>query len=70
MVAIPSSYSKTFEKELIKNGFSIVIYANHMLRASYKAMKKTAMQILKNKRSFNIEKDISSVKEIITLKEE
>ena len=62
MIAIPSSYSKTFERELIKNSFSIVIYANHMLRASYKAMKSTAIQILKNKRSFNIEKNISSVK--------
>ena len=48
----------------------VLLFMKHMLRASYKAMKKTAMQILKNKRSFNIEKDISSVKEIITLKEE
>ena len=38
MIAIPSTYSKTYEKELIKNGFKIVIYANHLLRASYKAM--------------------------------
>ena len=35
-----------------------------MLRASYKAMKSTAIQILKNKRSFNIEKNFS-VKEIL-----
>ena len=69
MIAIPSSYSKTLEKELIKNGFSVVIYANHMLRSAYKAMKKTALTILKNKRSFESEAHLSSVKEIISLKE-
>ena len=40
MVAVPSSYSRTSEKDLIKNGFKIVIYANHMLRAAYPAMVK------------------------------
>ena len=67
MIAVPSSYSKTFEKDLIKNGFKIVIYANHLLRSSYYSMVKTAKSILKNERSFNAEKDISSVKEIIEL---
>ena len=33
MVSVPSSYSKTYEKDLIKNGFKIIIYANHMMRA-------------------------------------
>ena len=32
LVAVPSTYSKTYEKELIMNGFNIVIYANHLLR--------------------------------------
>ena len=45
MVAVPSTYSKTSEKELIKNGFKIVIYANHMLRAAYPAMLDTAKNI-------------------------
>ena len=49
MIAIPSSYSKTLEKELIANKFSVVIYANHMLRSAYKAMKKTALTILKKR---------------------
>ncbi len=69
MIAIPSSYSKTLEKELIANKFSVVIYANHMLRSAYKAMKKTALTILKNKRSYESEANLSSVKEIISLKE-
>mgnify|MGYP001449685988 CR=1 FL=1 len=70
MIAVPSSYSKTYEKDLIKNGFSVVIYANHLLRASYMVMKKTAKDILKYKRSFEAEKNISSVKDILNVKPE
>ena len=55
LVAVPSSYSKTLEKDLIKNGFNLVIYANHMLRASYLSMNKLALDILKNSRSFESE---------------
>ena len=56
LVAVPSTYSKTKEKQLIKNGFKIVIYANHLLRASYNSMLKTAETILKNERSYETEK--------------
>ena len=34
IVVVPSTYSTTKEKELSKNGVKIVIYANHLLRAS------------------------------------
>ena len=67
LVAVPSSYSKTLEKSLINNGFKIVIYANHMLRAAYPAMENAAKNILKNQRSFELENKISSVKEVINL---
>ena len=67
LVSVPSTYSKTNETELIKNGFKIVIYANHMLRAAYPAMKDAAKKILKNQRSFELEKKISSVKDVINL---
>lgn len=67
MIAIPSTYSKTYEKELIKHDFKIVIYANHLLRASYKAMHETAKKILINQRAFEIEKNITPINEIISL---
>lgn len=67
MVAVPSSYSKTYEKDLIKNGFKIIIYANHLMRASYPAMLNAAKSILINKRSFELEKKIIPIKEIINL---
>lgn len=67
LVSVPSTYSKTTEAMLIKNGFKIVIYANHMLRAAYPAMQNAAKSILKNQRSFELESKISSVKEVINL---
>tara|TARA_S200000501_G_C20843380_1_gene752663 strand:- start:34 stop:1329 length:1296 start_codon:yes stop_codon:yes gene_type:complete len=67
LVSVPSTYSKTTEKMLINNGFKIVIYANHMLRAAYPAMQNAANTILKNQRSFELENKISSVKEVINL---
>ncbi|MDA9624248.1 phosphoenolpyruvate mutase [Pelagibacteraceae bacterium] len=67
LVSVPSTYSKTTESTLEKNGFKIVIYANHMLRAAYPAMQNVAKTILKNQRSFELEGKISSVKEVINL---
>ena len=67
LVSVPSTYSKTYEKDLIKNGFKLVIYANQLLRAAYPAMEKTAMTILKNERAFEADKKIIPIKEIINL---
>jgi phosphoenolpyruvate phosphomutase / 2-hydroxyethylphosphonate cytidylyltransferase len=67
LVAVPSTYSKTTEAMLIKNGFKIVIYANQMLRSTYPAMENVAKTILKNERSFELENKISSVNELINL---
>ncbi len=67
LIAVPSTYSKVKEIDLIKNGFQIVIYANHMLRAAYPAMMNVAKKILKNERSFEVEKKITPIREIINL---
>ena len=67
LVSVPSTYSKVFEKDLIKNGFKLVIYANQLLRAAYPAMQNTAKTILKNSRAFEADKKIIPIKEIINL---
>ena len=67
LVAVPSSYNTVKENQLRNVGFNLVIYANQMLRASYPAMKKTALSILKNGRSYESEKSIMSIKEILKL---
>ena len=67
LVAVPSTYSKVTENQLIKNGFKVVIYANHLLRAAYPAMENAALKILKNSRSLELEKDIISIKKILNI---
>ena len=67
LVSVPSTYSKVYEKDLIKNGFKLVIYANQLLRAAYPAMQNAAKMILKKSRAFEIDKKIIPIKEIINL---
>jgi phosphoenolpyruvate phosphomutase len=67
LVSVPSTYSKVYEKDLIKNGFKLVIYANQLLRAAYPAMQHAAKTILEKSRAFEIDKKIIPIKEIINL---
>jgi phosphoenolpyruvate phosphomutase len=67
LFCVPTSYNKVKESQLIDNGFKAVIYANHLIRASYPAMENAALKILKYKRSFEIEKSLMSIKDILQL---
>lgn len=67
IIAVPSTYSSVNEKELIKNNINVVIYANHLLRASYAAMTDVSNSILKNGRALEAEKKLYPVKKIINL---
>ena len=67
LVSVPSTYSIVYEKDLIKNGFKLVIYANQLLRAAYPAMQNTAETILKHQRAFEADRKIIPIKEIINL---
>jgi phosphoenolpyruvate mutase len=67
LVAVPTSYNQVTEDELEAHGFNIVIYANHLLRASYPAMRTVVKEILKNGRSAGLEDKIIPVEEILEL---
>ncbi len=67
IVAVPTSYNKITVKELSCAGVNIVIYANHMLRAAYPGMINTARSILEHDRSFEAEKNLLSINEILHL---
>jgi len=67
LISVPSSYNQVKEQQLINEGFNVVIYANHMLRAAYPAMQKVALDILKNKRSYESDKNLLSIKKILNL---
>lgn len=67
LVVVPTSYNSYTEEQLVENGANIIIYANHLLRASYPAMIKVATSILKNKRSKEADDSLISIKEILNL---
>jgi len=55
LICIPTTYNTITENDLKKYGFNIVIYANHLLRGSVKAMEDICRIILLNGRSFETE---------------
>ncbi|MEQ9402711.1 MAG: phosphoenolpyruvate mutase [Cyclobacteriaceae bacterium] len=68
VISVPSSYNHFTEEELVEAGFNIVIYANHLLRAAFPAMKKTAETILQHKRSLEAANEFCMpIKEILTI---
>jgi len=67
LVVVPSSCNHIYEEELEKAGVSIVIYANHLLRAAYPRMTDVARSILANGRSADCADQCMSIKEILDL---
>jgi len=67
LMVVPSSFNGVTEDEWISKGVNIVVYANHMLRASYPAMLKVAKSILQNGRSLEAADDCLSINEILEL---
>lgn len=67
VIAVPSSYNQFTEEELQKAGFSIIIYANHLLRSAFPAMQKTAKSILTHSRSMEADKYCMSIKDILSI---
>ena len=70
IIVVPSSYNTITEEELIDHGVNIVIYANQLLRAAFPAMQNAAKSILKYHRAHEIDKELLSIKDIITLIDE
>lgn len=67
IVVVPTTYDHVTEAELADWGANVVIYANHMLRAAYPAMKKTAETILKHGRAQEVRELCMPIKEILEL---
>jgi len=67
VVVVPTTYNSITEMELIENGVSIAIYANHLLRAAYPAMMDVAKSILQHSRSKEADDLLLPVKQIITM---
>ena len=70
IVVVPSSYNTVTEKELAAHGANICIYANQLMRAAYPAMVNAAKSILSHHRALEIDSELMSINNIITLIDE
>ena len=66
-VVVPTTYNLLTERELAQAGASIVIHANHLLRAAYPAMKRVALSILENGRSHEADSFCLPISEVLSL---
>ena len=64
LVSVPTTYNTLSDAELVANGFNIIIHANHMLRAAYKAMTEVAATILTGGSSLDANPVCAPVSEI------
>lgn len=66
LVCVPTTYNSITDLELSARGFDIIIHANHMLRAAYKAMSQVALTILESGRSMEADPLCAAVPEIFS----
>jgi phosphoenolpyruvate phosphomutase len=67
LVAVPSSYSAVHEDDLARRGVNVVIYANHLLRSAYPAMRAAAESILRHGRAEEADGLCLPIGELLTL---
>jgi phosphoenolpyruvate phosphomutase len=67
LIVVPTSYDHLHEDLLVRAGATIVIHANHLIRAAYPAMCNVAKSILKSGRSLEARESCLSIGEILRL---
>jgi phosphoenolpyruvate phosphomutase len=67
VVVVPTTYNQWHVDEAAAAGVSMVIYANHMVRACVSAMRSVLARIVQDGRSVDAERDIASVTEIFEI---
>jgi phosphoenolpyruvate phosphomutase len=65
LMCVPTTYHGVKEEELINSGFNIVLYANHLMRASFVAMNKVCEKILEHSRGSEAEELCASLKDLL-----
>lgn len=67
LVAVPTAFDDVTVTELEANGFNVVIYANHLMRAAYSAMQRAAGDILAQGRGSVIRQYSASPRDLLAL---
>ena len=67
LVVVPTTFDTVTEEEFQQKGVNVVIYANHLTRSGFPAMKSAAEAILRNHRAKEANELCMPIKEIINL---
>jgi phosphoenolpyruvate phosphomutase len=67
VIIVPTTYSSTPTEVFREAGVSIIIWANHLIRSSIRAMQNAASMIYKEQSLVAVEKEIAELKEIYRL---
>jgi phosphoenolpyruvate phosphomutase len=67
IILVPSTYNHIDENEFNSWGANVVIYANHLLRSSYPAMRNVAERILEERKASSVNDLCMPIKEILEL---
>lgn len=67
VVVVPTTYYNTPTQDFVKAGVSLIIWANHLLRASISAMQQAAASVQAGRSLALIEHEIASVQEVFRL---
>ncbi len=67
VVIVPTTYYRTETRVFEEAGISMVIWANHLLRASIRAMQETAAKLVREKTLVGIEPEIVTVAEVFRI---
>jgi len=67
VIIVPTKYYATPTEVFRQHGFSMVIWANHMLRAAVAAMQKTARTLKEHEHLLSIEDKVAPISEIFRL---
>jgi len=70
VVIVPTKYYQTPTQSFKDWGVSLVIWANHNMRACITAMQQTSKQIFEDQSLANVEKKVASVNEVFRLQNE
>lgn len=70
VVIVPTAYPKITAEEIQKMGVSLVIWANHNLRASIAAMQATTKEIFDKRSVASVESKVATVTEVFRLQDQ
>jgi phosphoenolpyruvate phosphomutase len=70
VVIVPTKYYQTPTEVFREAGVSVIIWANHLMRAALAAMKATAAQIMKDQSLLNVEDKVTPLQEVFRIQGE